>query len=624
LNLFYQLQLFHQIIDHLADELLLIRSDGQLVYVNDAAIRGLGYSREILLAQNIISFYKEKMTPRQWQEKYFHQLKKKRKPAVYQIQRIVKGGRIQAIQVTAVYMRFQGEEYVLSVGRDISEKLEMEISLKESQDRYRLLSEGAADGIFTVDLNGRVTYANRALAQLMGLTLPEAMGTHFKNYVTKPSLPKAFACFAMAKSGHARIREEIEIIGRNREIIPVEVSVSPLYQSKKVVAIHAIVRDIRKRRRLENLLIESEKKYKDLFEDANDALIIADLKGVILDANRQAENLFKKSKLAMIGTLQEALFSKNQVVFYRQLFKESLLGKSKPYDLEIIRNDGKTFPVAVLGRRVKVAEQDVFLGRFTDLSERLKNEEQIRESNKMAALNLFISGMGQEIKYPLEVIFNHLENMVGKYKGRNFEYIGFKEFKDIMMTIQNIRNEVSHCCAITDRLLTFNKRRVGMKRRGCQVNEVLKNALGFFAQEFKKTNVKVVSKLTANLPPAAIESVELEDVATCILENSLQAMPTGGKITLVSSFKKEEGRVVIEFRDEGVGIPKENLERIFEPFFTTKQASSNQSAGLGLSIVYSLVKECKGDITIKSSLGQGTQVKISLPAFKNHNHTRKE
>ena len=211
LNLSHQLKLFAKMVDQIRDELILIRGDGQIVYVNEAAMNGLGYSHQTLLTQNILSFYKERMTLREWREKYLNPLKKNKKPIEYKIERIVKGGQVQSIQVIAVYMNFQSEDYILSIGRDISEKIDMQVSLKESQDRYRLISEGAADGIFTIDLKGRFTYANRALSDLVGIKLKEALGTHFRDYVVKSSLSKAIHCFEMAKAGHARIHEEIKL-----------------------------------------------------------------------------------------------------------------------------------------------------------------------------------------------------------------------------------------------------------------------------------------------------------------------------------------------------------------------------------------------------------------------------
>lgn len=616
-------ELFHNMINKISEELVLIRQDGKIVYVNEAMAKGLGYAPRTLLAKNILEFYKNKMTLAQWRKTYFHPLRRKKQPMTYEIQRVIKGGQVQTLKVTAVYMRYQSEEYILSMGRDITDKLTIERRLEESKDRYRLLSEGAADGIFTVDLKGRINYANNALAELVDITLKEAQGTHFKKYVRPSSLPKAFECFEKAKSGHSRIREELEIIDGRGHVIPVEVSVSPLYKNGKIFAIHALVRDIRRRRDLENLLKESEKKYRDLFEDATDALVIVDFSGSILDVNRQAENLFKRPKIDLIGSHQSILYPKTNTQVYKDLWPQTIKAHSRSYDLEIMRRDGQIVPVSLLYRCIEVAGRKVLLGRFTDLSERKKDEEKIRESNKMAAINLFVSGTAHEIKRPLEVMLTHLKSMLEKYHDRDFEYISFKEFAHIMGTMQSLHDQVEHCYDIANKLLAFSKKKARIRNNGCHVNILIKSSMDLFTQELKKSNIKVVLKLAQKIPLAAIGVIEWGEVSKCILENSLQAMPSGGTITVRSFYKKDEDTVHVEFKDDGVGIPRENLPRVFEPFFTTKQRTLGQSAGLGLSMVYSIIKECKGDISIKSSLGHGTLVKVVLPVFKNHNHFQK-
>ena len=610
-------------VDKISDELVLIHRDGKICYANKVMAKGLGYSKKILLTKNILELYKAKMTLAQWQAAYFNPLKRKKQPRTYEIQRVSKGGQVQTLQVTAVYMRCQSEEYILSIGRDITEKLIFARSLKESKDRYRLISEGAADGIFTVDLQGRINYANNALAELVGITLKAAHGTHFRKYVSPRSLPKAMGCFQKARSGQSQIREEIEIIDGKGHIMPVEVSVSPLYRDGKIFEIHAIVRDIRRRKHLENLLKESEKKYRDLFEDANDALVIVDFYGTILDANHQAENLFKHPKIDLIGSHQSILYPKQQLQAYKDLCQETMGGKGQAYDLEIIRSDGEIVPISVLYRCIEVSGRKVFLGRFTDLSERKKNEEKIQESSKMAAINLFVSGTAHEIKRPLEVMLTHLKSMLEKYHNRDFEYIGFKEFSHIMGTIQSLHAQVDHCYDIANKLLAFSKKKAGIKKTGCHVNVLIKTTIDLFTQEFRRSNIKVALKLAQKIPSAAIGVIEWGEVVKSILENSFQAMPSGGSITVRSFCKKDEDCIYVEFKDDGVGIPKENIFRVFEPFFTTKQRTLGQSAGLGLSMVYSIIKECNGDISIKSSLGHGTLVRIILPISKNYNHSKK-
>ncbi len=121
-------------------------------------------------------------------------------------------------------------------------------------------------------------------------------------------------------------------------------------------------------------------------------------------------------------------------------------------------------------------------------------------------------------------------------------------------------------------------------------------------------------------------SLELSQVISHIVENALQAMPAGGHLTIVMSNLSDSHQVKIEISDEGVGISPEDLPHIFEPFFTTKQRGVDRSVGLGLSIVYSLVKAAHGEIHVKSSLRKGTSVQLIFPVAihgKMPHHSRK-
>jgi len=120
------------------------------------------------------------------------------------------------------------------------------------------------------------------------------------------------------------------------------------------------------------------------------------------------------------------------------------------------------------------------------------------------------------------------------------------------------------------------------------------------------------------LPLVAIGPLEFNQVMTVILTNAIQALPGGGDIYLNTSYRKNEKRVRVECRDDGMGIPPEALPRIFEAFFTTKNRGLEKSSGLGLAIAYSIMKAFQGDVVVKSKLRRGTLVQVFLPVYNNH------
>ena len=136
------------------------------------------------------------------------------------------------------------------------------------------------------------------------------------------------------------------------------------------------------------------------------------------------------------------------------------------------------------------------------------------------------------------------------------------------------------------------------------------------SDQLKLRDIKLHLKLTPNLPSVAIDPIEWNQVINNVIANAQESMPAGGLLVVSTLYNPRSRKVTVIFKDNGIGIQKENLQRIFDPFFTTKKRGLGQNSGLGLSIVYKIIKRYKGDIAIESNLRSGTLVKIDLPAVK--------
>ncbi len=609
-------KLISLIADHMGDELMLIDRSGRIAYVNNAACRETGYLRSELTGRNITQIFKEKIGVKAWQGSYFNVLKRKRLPLKFVLERRVKGGHIQTIEVVAVYLRFKMGDYVLSIARNLSSHLKMERKLRESENRFRILADAAADGIFTVDLHGEITYANHALEELVKVPLKKSLGTHFLKYVREDDREIAMTCFHLACKGIVHIREELCVIDAEGEPIPIEVNVSPVYKDEKLVGIHGVVRDIRRRKQMDTMIRESEKRYRDLFEDANDALVLTDLGGGVLNANHQAETLFQRNRLQMMGCPQEDFFPAEQIGKYKKFFRMVREEEAKPCDLKIADSRGKQTPVSVQGRRINAAGRDTLIFRFIDLSERIRHEEELREMKKIEALQIFIAGTVQEIRYPLLTILNHTQETLNRYRTREFEYIGYREFADIIRTMEKIKEQVRQCCEITNKLLALKAHKTSVRKRECDVNRILRETVALRRNILLSANIDVRFRLKGQIPKAAMAPYEFEQVAGHVLTNSIEAMPSGGSITIRTYVRSGQDYVFVAFKDEGIGIARDALPHIFKPFFTTHEKGRGQGAGLGLSIVNSIITSVNGRIRIESSLRKGTSVILAIPQFR--------
>ncbi|MBZ0167155.1 MAG: HAMP domain-containing histidine kinase [Candidatus Omnitrophica bacterium] len=233
----------------------------------------------------------------------------------------------------------------------------------------------------------------------------------------------------------------------------------------------------------------------------------------------------------------------------------------------------------------------------------------------MSAIQNFISGTTHEIHYPLEGLVKQIDTLIAKYKNRDFEYIGFKEYQQIFETLDNMRDQAQYCFDTTDRLIHISKRKVGLGRNYSDVNKVVRECVQSLKDGINRMDGQIQIKLSPRLLPAAIGEIELEQVVIKVLTNALQALNRGGHIVVRTAYLKTSGRILIECKDDGIGISKDDLARVFDPFFTTKERGLEKSSGLGLAIAYSIIKSFQGNISISSDRKWGTRVKLHLPVY---------
>jgi len=224
-----------------------------------------------------------------------------------------------------------------------------------------------------------------------------------------------------------------------------------------------------------------------------------------------------------------------------------------------------------------------------------------------------ISSLAHELDSPLKSILTRTRKLITDYKNRDFEFISFKDFKVIISTLEQLERQLEHCSQTTSRMLYVGKRQARLEANNCQINDVIKSVSADLSQQLKIARIKIVSRLSAQLPMVSVGPIECHQIIHNVIINAIQAMPGGGVIRVKTALDKARGIVGIDVTDQGVGITPEHLTKVFEPFFTTKERGIDKSSGLGLSIIYSIINAAGGSVHIKSSLRKGTTVQISLP-----------
>lgn len=249
-----------------------------------------------------------------------------------------------------------------------------------------------------------------------------------------------------------------------------------------------------------------------------------------------------------------------------------------------------TFPIAQqLGMAVM---------QYQDVSAIRRLEEQLVQSEKMAALGLFASGIAHDINNPLSGVLAFAQLAME----------GLDQNSQTYRDIQEIEASALRCKKIVEDILQFVRPSFREEKSRHDLGEIALRVLPSLQVQWKDFDYELKLEIQKLTPVSLIPS-KLEQVFTNIIANAFQALSPGGHLTLRSG--EDEKTVFVEIQDNGEGISEENLKKIFDPYFTTK--SKIGGTGLGLPICYNIVREHGGRIEVKSQIGQGSSFKIFLP-----------
>ncbi len=257
--------------------------------------------------------------------------------------------------------------------------------------------------------------------------------------------------------------------------------------------------------------------------------------------------------------------------------------------------------LSTLSNQAAVAVENAIM--YSDLMKQFQElketKDQLVQSEKLAALGTMAAGIAHEIRNPLTSLQLFVQMMAERYDDREFR----EKFTQI------VPPEIDRLNRIVNDLVSFAKP-AKLIKEPLQINDILDKTIRLSEISFKKLNVKVVKEFS-EVPMVTVDPQQMMQIFLNLIMNGAQAMPNGGTLTVktyyVDDFIK---KVCIDIKDTGVGISEENLKKLFAPFFTTKEGGT----GLGLAITRRIVEEHKGEVKIKSKVGEGTTFTVELPA----------
>ena len=380
--------------------------------------------------------------------------------------------------------------------------------------------------------------------------------------------------------------------------------------------IQIIVFDITEQKRSDFALIESQRKYKELFNNANEFIFLADFNdkktfGNVIEANNYSRKYFDMDNISSVNFFN--LISNTKILETRKIIEKVLEKKITYFETTFTKGSDDNMLVEINASYFKLDGKDVILFIARDISERKKAEYNLQVNQKLEAIGRLAGGVAHDFN-------NYLTAILGNVSLLKYSYFEDEEIKNKMSTIEEVVHRAKN---LTNQLLTFSIGGSPIKEVG-DLAELIKANANFL---LRGTHIECVFNFAENIRYVEFDEGQINQVINNLIINSMQVMREGGIINislenydiLEKSFLEPGKYVKFVFVDSGPGIPEEYLGKIFKPFFTTKE----DGHGLGLSTSYSIIKKHGGAMKVSSESGKGAIFTIYLPATDKEYKSRK-
>lgn len=484
--------------------------------------------------------------------------------------------------------------------------------LIDSEVKFRSFIEHAPDGVFIMDREGRYLEMNEAVSSITGYQKDELLKMSLHTLITEADKEKWNSFLKkLLKTGTAN--EQLTFNHKNDKtrwctLDGVKLSADQFLCFSKDVTHHKAAA---------NALMKSEEKYRTLLNASPEGIIIVDMKGIVTDVSEigfvlygatSTDEMIGKHLYRFVPTELKSKF----LDIYAKTLEEGLV---QSFELELRNKFGVPFISEISTTLIqgKQRESIAFMIVIHDITHRKKLERKMIHNDRMTTLGEMATGIAHEINQPLNTLSILFDNMLLAASNEGSLPITYLEKKT-----EKIYDNIFRIKNIIDHVRVFSRSQDDAIFSLFEVNESIRNAVSMIAEQFRHKLIELDIDTDDMLPAAYGNTYQFEQVILNLLNNSkdaieereVSAAQTIEKKISIKTFQSAK-QLIIEVKDNGIGILPEELEKIVLPFYTTKEAG--KGTGLGLSITFGIIKEMKGEIAFQSERNVGTRVTIKLP-----------
>ncbi len=512
----------------------------------------------------------------------------------------------------------------LQLAGEMEERLRSEEALRESEGKLNAMLRSVGDSMIMLDRDLNIVWYNDKASELFDLGCGE-MKCH--DVLCKRGWPcEPYPCYALQTFRDGEIHSsDTTLTTRQAQegFFHCVANVALRDGNGNPTAVLTILRNITDRKLAENALVESERKYRTLFEDSVEAMSVS-REGRMIDVNPAwlALHGYKDKEEVLDRDVMDFIHPEDRHILAerREAWPHN---DNRSYQIRDIRRDGDIVDIEICASRIALAGHGAILTTIRDVTEKKRSErekkaleERLARSEKMEAIGTLAGGVAHDLN-------NILGGMVGY---PDLLLMEMPENSPLRRGIITIKNSGEKAAAIVQDLLTLARRGVPVMQP-VGLNRIIADYLR--SPEFQKLrsfhpSITIQNDLAGDLLPIQGSPVHLSKVVMNLVSNAAEAMPCGGAIRIETSNQyvdrtirgydqvSEGEYIVLKVSDTGIGIAPKDIKKIFEPFYT-KKIMGRSGTGLGMAVVWGTVKDHKGYIDIESVEGRGTTFTIYFP-----------
>jgi PAS domain S-box-containing protein len=557
----------------------------------------------------------------------------------YQARVLCNNGIIKECEFSVAAIKYLGEYAAIGVVRDISDRIKAEREVKESEEKYRYITENSIDIVWQFDTRMQIKYVSPSLTRILDYKIEDWIGVPIWKFMRWNDFAHFARIVLVAMQQpelHSIIRFETHIIHNAKKIlVPVEVNGKFLFdESKRVIGAQGVLRDITEKRELTQALEESAATYKAIFGNTGTSICIVKSNGEMILFNKKFEELSGYTHKSLVGKklLFDLVVGYIKVVETIEEIKQPILVTQKESFIEHFFVNKRNMAIPVIFNIQKIEGRDSYVISFQDISKRKVVESQLKKLNEELELRVqkrteqlseankskseFLANMSHEIRTPINAILGFAELLSKKLS----DPTEVKYLQSILVSGKNLLSLIND----TLDLSKIEAGKLDLFYSSANILNILEELKHMFKLKVENKGIYFIVNVNNNLKDKKLtfelDENRLKQILINLVNNAVKFTEDGYvKVNLIiNDAGDKKADLIIQVEDTGIGISQGFISKIFDPFVQEDSSFENNygGTGLGLSISMKLVELMHGAIDVESEVGVGSTFTIQLKSIE--------